>query len=566
MNLESAVEFIRAKMALMSENSYQEEMEKTIDTIRRQFERRFDLAGYNLTELRRWDVEMLEGLFKGAVLDTDWGDIHKQLINKFGVSRLGPTGRKVTQQVLKRGRILDLDEYYHVKEFVSNVDNIDKIGEANYSALDQILSAFAPPTSAGEEEPPVTEIRAFSPAGRKRETGPDPIRLEPDEKLCPAHFTLEQRKEFLLARYEETLKHLDHDLDRQQLGYVVTSGLPFIDSPYVRDDAREAQCAFVEHELEYTTTLFLSYAQFTSIEDELERRFGFRRLGPSAQRLAAQLIAEERAPTHHERIIVERFLKQHPRQQIFSSEQKRRIKLALLRPNSDPLPSPPPRPKYKQPNDLSVLRIGAVFRNGLAQGPCRVMAFDDMEVSYDYWIEELNRWMYGTSRRSWGYYKTPTAIFLHEAEPLRVDEIDPEFLTKYRPELPLRFARHPTFAWTDKPFSEREAFDEHLRSIAPDLLSHPPFPAPTISLHPWMRGGRFRKPEIVRAEDGKSISIRDILWTAQRLQATCQKGTSEGVGFYRIGLAHGAPSYHIGQYYDAGGTMKFYEGLQGSVL
>lgn len=92
------------------------------------------------------------------------------------------------------------------------------------------------------------------------------------------------------------------------------------------------------------------------------------------------------------------------------------------------------------------------------------------------------------------------------------------------------------------------------------MLRQTPLHARELVLVPRSPNGAFQRGELVRAENGASFSMAEILWHAHRLQRPFKKGGMKGTGIYRLGLKRrGIPSYLLSCYAEPGGVMDWHE-------
>lgn len=289
----------------------------------------------------------------------------------------------------------------------------------------------------------------------------------------------------------------------------------------------------------------LKRGAIADLELELEKQFGFRRLGPSPQARLARLLATNDALDMTNRLVIERFISNFPHQTLFTKQEIARARGLLKQPS----PSNPPKPmtmtpRPKQPPDMSLLVVGAVFELQRDKRPHRVIAFDDIEVFYEVDFGSDAGWSAGLSRQRISYYRDITPLFLSGAKRLHVDQPTDDYLALHRPDLPLRFARSSRVQWSNSPCATREEFIAFLEQTAPTLLSLPPLKAREIVLIPRSPKGALQRAVRVKAENGASLPVPELLWAAHRLQRPIKN--EAGVGIYRAGLEkRGVPSYWL---------------------
>ncbi len=557
MTLDEAIEFIAAKLQLVADYADSPESKAHALKALAGLERLCAHPRLSLQQLRSLDGEMIERWMFNSLTPNGETEIRQKLVARFKTSRLRATDKAVARRVLKRGEIADLEEYYQVKEFVSCVDNIEVVGEENYGILDSLLETFDAPD---EDDLAATDPAATVPPTSSRRRAPPPFdfTLESDEKLCSPDTPFEDRGAFLRLKFSLVAGHLTFPEDSPTLETQLLRGLTRALGPQPTDEHRTGSLEHVEHEAEFFTAGDVNGAQHRAIEAELERKFGFRRLGPSAQNRLARMLATDDAGGWSNRLIIERFIYNYPHQTLFSRDEIKRAAAILKKPSPGAQPvTLAPRPKT--PPDLSLLCVGAVFKLKHGPHPHRVVAFDNLEVFSDvHWGEGVG-WGLDRSRNRAGYYQTVTPLFLEGAERLRIDEPTPEFLALHRPDLPLRFGRSARLQWLETPFSTREALAAHVALTDPDFLTLPPINARQLALFPRSPKGAVKPAILVTADSHQGLRMIDLLWHAHLHQRPPKRSDQTGIGFYRSGLAkRGVPSYYLADFMGPSGALHWH--------
>ena len=208
------------------------------------------------------------------------------------------------------------------------------------------------------------------------------------------------------------------------------------------------------------------------------------------------------------------------------------------------------------------LEIGEVVGTRWDSRPCRVLAFDAIEVFYDSWWPEIDQWTFGVRRRRATYYRMPTDLFLDSLIRLRKEPMGVQEASLHRPDLPLRAYRDRRFSWGRARYPNRESFAKALGDAGMDIARLPTLATDRIVLVRRTPRGALKKGPIVSTDDGGSLSALDVLWNAQKLQALHQASDpAAGIGIYRLGLeSRGLPSYVVGEYHDPYGATERFEG------
>jgi hypothetical protein len=81
----------------------------------------------------------------------------------------------------------------------------------------------------------------------------------------------------------------------------------------------------------------------------LEKQFGFRRLGPSAQARLARMLATNDALGRDNRLFVERYINAYPHQTLFTREEIKRVQQLSKLPSPGQPPVPATAPGFRHP-------------------------------------------------------------------------------------------------------------------------------------------------------------------------------------------------------------------------
>ncbi|MEO6567490.1 MAG: hypothetical protein ABIO94_01905, partial [Opitutaceae bacterium] len=495
MNLDQAIEFVVAKFELLIEHTAEPQAREQIRRMTSGLDALWSSPRLSMRQLRQMDGEMLEMFVQMGLSPQAETLVREQLVARFKTSRLRAPDAKVARRVLSRGEIANIEEYRQVKEYVSCVDHSEDIGEENYGILASLVDSYDGPDEEDEDEDAEPTPIAEGKPSRRRPPPPFDLTLELDEKLCPRETPLERRVEFVRAKFARVIEEARSPQVRENLQLMLKGGLEFALGPQTPPKNRAAALEQREHEAEFFAGYEVNGSQHRAIELELEKEFGFRRLGRSAQARLAHMLATGDALDGPNRMFIERFIFNYPHQTLFTREQLKRAK-QLLKAPSPSLPYAPVKltPRPKTPPDLTQLCVGAVFTIKHCDKPVRVIAYDEIEVFYDaFWGEEVGWGMELGSRRVI-YYRVCTPLFLDGAEKLRVDEPSARFLAKHRPDLPLRFGRSTRLQWAETPLATRVEFEAHVRQTEPALLNGPDLLADRLVLIPRSRSGAMQRP------------------------------------------------------------------------
>lgn len=559
MTLDDAIEFIVAKTELLAEHTPDPQQREFLQKWLKNYDQMWSHPRLSMQQLRSLDGEMLEGFLEHSTSPGAETEVRRKLFARFKTSRLRKSDASAAKRALKCGRIADLEEWYQVKEFVSCVDNIDVIGEENYGILDSLLENYdGPSEEIPEPEPLATEAGTSKPS-RRRPPPPFDFTLVDDEKLCPPETPLDTRVAFVRARIALVVQRIT---DREQRESLRSSLLMTLDGQLGQAQtqlARAAAAEWSEHEADCFAGYQVNGAAHREFEADLEKEFGFRRLGPSAQERLRRMLRTNDALGRENRLVIERFIYAYPHQTLFTREEIKRAEVLLKQPSpSQPPPKPTMTPRPKMPPDLSQLCVGAVFNIQHCDKPCRVLAFDELEVCYDVdWGADLG-WGLGTKRSRAIYYRHITPLFLDGAEKLRIDPLPPEYLALHRPDLPLRFARSAHVEWREHPCATRDELIAWLEQD-PSRLDLTHVDARELVLIPRSPNGAWQRGVLVTAENGKAFSTSELLCHAQQLQRPFKKDGMSGIGIYRSGLeTNGVPSYVLSCYLEPGSLLEWH--------
>jgi hypothetical protein len=558
-----AVEFLRFKLKLIAENTPSVEAERNAEQTIELFEEFVAYQDLTLAQLRDLDRALAEMPLKHAILGADQADLRRELVERFGVSRLGVSDKATVRKVLKRGRIDDLEEYHQVKEFVSCVDNVEVVGEEAYEALDGLLESYDGPGEAADDgdggDEAERERGKREPSPRRattvhRATAPYPdcdYTLVEDERLFPPDASIETLTAFLETKFDLVAAHVGVPKFRARLLATKQGVLTSLTSPAQHD--KRAACVHAEHEAEFFSWRVVGSKAHRAVEDELERHFGFRRIGPSAQARFARMLARNEREDGTDSMIVERFLHSFPRQTLFDKAAVKRVREIAKRPSAAELERAArhvhqrPNPRAEHSADRSTLRVGAVYvskdRNEAAES--RVIAFDDKVVLREIRYSPNQPWGAGLRRKRIVYFRTPTEWFLHEREFVRVDALTESERALHRPDLPLRLCESDGFGWADCPHGTRAEFLDWIGERAPELLRMDPVRAERLALVTFSGDG-FGAREVLEADGDGMVAMDEILWRACLAMVRTRRRPTVGFGIYRMGVVDGnIPAYGV---------------------
>ena len=182
---------------------------------------------------------------------------------------------------------------------------------------------------------------------------------------------------------------------------------------------------------------------------------------------------------------------------------------------------------------------GGIYQTILSDAPCRVIAFDDIEVFYDAYWPTLNKWSFSDNLKRQGtYYRTLPKIFLKGATFLREEPLTADELNTFRPDLPFRLCRNKFLAWTNESIPDFENFKKYAREFGCDISNRFILPVTSITLRPFGSKGAItaKKSTLVSSLSNKGFTCIELLWLAHNIQAPyIKRENKHGVGIYRSG-------------------------------
>ena len=186
--------------------------------------------------------------------------------------------------------------------------------------------------------------------------------------------------------------------------------------------------------------------------------------------------------------------------------------------------------------DKLKLNIGGIYSVKWDTRPIRVLLYDKIETHYDCYWPEINKWTFlGNWKKKLSFYRIPTDFFIKTSTQIDILPFSDEDKKLVRPDLPIRFCRIKNFN-----FDEYDTFIENLNIYDNDFDK---MIGNKIALYPSTKNGSTRYENIVEIE-----SIKNLFIEAKRLQETANNLKFNGIGFYRLGITKGLPSYYIGEY------------------
>jgi hypothetical protein len=207
-------------------------------------------------------------------------------------------------------------------------------------------------------------------------------------------------------------------------------------------------------------------------------------------------------------------------------------------------------------NTPDKLVTGGVYnlKVGLRAIKTKVLVFDELEVLYDEWYSEAGAWLSDKFRGRGCYSRTTREYFDRSSTFIHVETFTEKQFQKYRPDLPIRFGRLRHVSWSSVVFNTEDDFKKHLGEGA--HFSNDRVNCAELVLYPYGIKGAVKKGERVKALNGESFTIPELLWRANNIQSNFVKEASRGIGLYRLGLEKGLQSYYIGEYVDWAGFLK----------
>jgi hypothetical protein len=155
---------------------------------------------------------------------------------------------------------------------------------------------------------------------------------------------------------------------------------------------------------------------------------------------------------------------------------------------------------------------------------------DAIETFYDAEMDEVG-WVMAKARTA-TYYRTSTQNLKETASIALPPPFSLKEEKKFRPDLPMRLFRHHDADWSDE--------SQILTALEGDVS----IPSQEVVIIPFGSKGGATKPVKVRACDGVSLSLREIIEAAHSAQQS-KCADVKGVGLYRSGIVGGVPSYYL---------------------
>ena len=192
---------------------------------------------------------------------------------------------------------------------------------------------------------------------------------------------------------------------------------------------------------------------------------------------------------------------------------------------------------------------GAVYQPQWDERSIRVLTCDAVEVMYDCWWPHKPGWGLDSLRGTATYYRISASLLNERAEQIRSEPLTRIEEDVHRPDLPLRLARTPLACWSNRSFSDPEAYavslgpeaDSFVRTASEERIN-----AAQLVLCPFGPKGARKRGVLVSPTQGTSFSALELLWLAQNIQSPLLREPPAGVGLYRLGFQGGVPSYYLG--------------------
>lgn len=133
--------------------------------------------------------------------------------------------------------------------------------------------------------------------------------------------------------------------------------------------------------------------------------------------------------------------------------------------------------------------------------------------------------------------------FLKNASKFNSQELNKEELDIFRIDLPLRFARIKDLSWDSDIFDSSQSLTKLIDS-SPEVKKS--IGADKIFIYPVGKNGGFKKPTLIESDEG-DIKVSKLLIIAKQARDLVNQDSSKGIGFYRLGIEKGIPTYYIGE-------------------
>ncbi len=320
------IALLRRKMELVAENTHAEANPAFVRRLFGKFlERAERYPRMPERAFKEMDLE-LEQMMSCYVPRGDHGKLRDALIKEFGCSRLTASSKAIMNRVLKRGSIQTEEEYYEIQEIVTNVDNMDRLGQATYARLDMLAGGFRPPEERAPPRPKASThaIPAEDEIPRWPMVPPDG-----DDHLCPPGTSLETMEKFLRVKAARLQEHYGDAEDSRTFAQTLEWGLQGVHGPTTAPERRDFAMRYLDHELEFFSGDVVTMEQLDAVEQALRTEFGFSRLLPSPRRLGLLALNVGSVDEPFIKLIIERALHNYTAPPLFSAAEARELRKAL---------------------------------------------------------------------------------------------------------------------------------------------------------------------------------------------------------------------------------------------
>lgn len=199
------------------------------------------------------------------------------------------------------------------------------------------------------------------------------------------------------------------------------------------------------------------------------------------------------------------------------------------------------------------IQLGDIFKLNQTNQTLRVIGLDDLEVLYDSFWDYNKSWAFASNLYKKGFfYRMSKEYFIKNTTKVSSQELNSEELSVFRTDLPLRFARIKDLSWKSDIFESKDSIKKLIDSN-PQIEKT--ISADKIYICPIGKKGSVKKPLLVETSNTE-VKISELLMTAKEALKKLDNDSSDGIGFYRLGIEKGIPTYYIGEYLDMAGIMK----------
>ncbi len=196
---------------------------------------------------------------------------------------------------------------------------------------------------------------------------------------------------------------------------------------------------------------------------------------------------------------------------------------------------------------MSLIKPGQVLSGSWSDGKYRVLASDQHQVLYEWWLDHKNAWSFHKLTGSAIYGRFGSRV-VGKTQVIGEELLSDLEKDMHRPDLPLCFCRSLAVSWEDMPSLELAGFEKELLNSFPAFyrrLNDFTLPVSRAMLVPFGPKGAHLRGTMIESKEKQGFKGLELVWKAAQLQPKHPASPAKGIGIYRSGFQKGVPSFYL---------------------